>query len=143
MNLLHRMAFPALTLLFLAWCGCITSGKPAAGGAKVAEAQTPREKTEQTFDEIRDAVVAYSHRRGKPPASLGTLQGRWDSEKVRDGWGNNIAYAVGTDSTVRLWSFGSDNAIGGTGDAADIVVAFQPFSPPTTTASPLVSTPMR
>ncbi|MGL4942530.1 MAG: type II secretion system protein GspG [Thermoguttaceae bacterium] len=129
-----------ITVFFLSCCGCITSGKPVAG--KGAETPSPRAVTEQMLSEVRDAVIVYSHRRGKPPASLGTLQGKWDSEKVRDGWGNPITYAVGTDSTVRLWSFGSDNAIGGTGDAADIIVVFQPFASPTTTASPLISTPV-
>lgn len=144
--LLHRWLTMVAAALLVAdflvvGSGCISSGKTNAT-KMAATPVTPRAVTEKTFDDLRNAIVAYAHKRGKPPASLGALQGRWDSEKVRDGWGNEITYAVGADSTVRLWSFGSDKAIGGHDDAADIVVAFQPLSSPTATAPPLVSTPV-
>lgn len=118
-----------LSVLFLGvliLVGCASSDRHSSQNA--SENLPPRSASEQKIEELRDAIIAYSHKHGSPPKSLNAL----GAEKFRDGWGNEIAYTIGTDSTVRLWSFGEDNQIGGIERDADIVVVFNPNAPPST-----------
>lgn len=74
---------------------------------------------------LKRRVLQYAYAHDQLPASLLSLSRMegYDSS-VQDGWKRDIVFEVSASGIVSSRSFGRDNAIGGSGDDADIVRSF-------------------
>jgi general secretion pathway protein G len=138
-------AFSPIALSFSAWGGVdgrVWRGAMAANLSEIAAlaqlgnagvAQVPVVKAKADVETIMQALIEYAiNNSGNYPDSLEPLvtpdaNGRsylegYDQKIPKDPWGHEYQYEPGTAQhpLPRVWSYGSDGAPGGTGDAADL-----------------------
>jgi len=86
---------------------------------------SPRALTLTRMSVIKNRILLYARQNHSLPPSLFVLPILEDKDnKIEDGWGRPLGYAVDDDGVVVLSSLGSDGKMGGTGDAADIIERF-------------------
>ncbi|HBT75640.1 MAG TPA: hypothetical protein DEB39_01665 [Planctomycetaceae bacterium] len=117
---LHVPLVPILLALTFFPVGCILPGKHDSSAPPPDAAEVTREKLEHT----KKLIAEYNAGHGHFPKSMSDLSWVNGGEKFEDAWGNEIGYSVSRDKTVRLWSFGADKELGGTGDNADLFITF-------------------
>jgi hypothetical protein len=81
----------------------------------------PMRRARALMVQVGRAVEAYKHEKGHLPATLADLVPRELASIPDDPWGRPFAYVV-TGRSYRLRCDGADGAVGGTGEAGDLLV---------------------